>query len=888
MKRNLFLILVLLVFLMACRDSTNQPTRETVDNATVAEIQTSALTAEEIITIQFAVNDVYINDYDDLIVAFEQEYPNIKIQVKSIEAITAGLEEAEPGETNRRIAQAADVFPGQYAFGPNWRQLTLDLTPFIAADANFNRDDFPSGLLQEGDGSIRVLPQSLNLVLLLYNKDLFDSAGLDYPQPGWTWEEFRAAASALTIRDGDEVAQWGLVHAFPGSLAFYASQLDSWLIEWSQEPPRPRFTDPDVVEAVRQHTDLYLVDQVGPDGRTMEAYNEAESLIAAGRAAMWPAFYDELDVYAVGEQNVGVVPFPGSNRINGQNTTMIYVDGFAISAGTAYPQVAWEWINFLSRQTPIVPGSIPVRTSTREATGFWQDVDPEVQQVVEDALTHSFKYYFSPATRLFGEALTAILTQEKSVTDALAEAQTAAAQALGALAGDAIAEPVIVTDEVETSAGTINITFLPHPLTDELEKYHRLANRFMEEYPDIIITVKRHNFDNFTMNVDEDGTPGDCFQWGLPDLYNPAERTSILSLDAFIETEPDFDLTDFYPALVEPFRYQGQLWALPAAATPVIIQYNKDVFDAAGVAYPQEGWTFADFLDIAVTLTQGEGETKQYGFVPEVIEASTANAMLSRFGVSLVDTSVDPPTAAFTDPVVVEAVRWYADLSRTYGVKPVMLIDYVTAATTNPGPYFDQRNRLVQEGLAGMWTLSSPTNYGLTTKLTQGLTNVGAAPLPLNPGAQSTSVTVTGYFISSDTPHRQACWQWITFLTTVDANPGMPARRTVAESDAYWQRVGAETAAANLGSINQTKRSNPDFYQIRWMGFGNFWLYVALAQIVEGGMTAEEALTIAQETFAAYRSCIIERDAFYDLNARNNCAQEVDPTIPGFMLGGGR
>ena len=156
-------------------------------------------------------------------------------------------------------------------------------------------------------------------------------------------------------------------------------------------------------------------------------------------------------------------------------------------------------------------------------------------------------------------------------------------------------------------------------------------------------------------------------------------------------------------------------------------------------------------------------------------------------------------------------------------------------------------------------------------------------PLPNNPGVQGGSFpTITGYFISHDTPYRQECWQWIKFLTTFDVNLGMPARRSVAESAAYRQRVGDEVASANLASIDQMKTTFIPAANSGWMGVGYRWFTRAVAQIALDDVPVEEALTTAQEMFEAYRNCIIDRDAFQDANVQQECVREVDPTMPDF------
>ena len=68
-----------------------------------------------------------------------------------------------------------------------------------------------------GEGSIYALPKDLSCFAFAYNKDLFDAAGLEYPDPEkpYTYEEFKEVCEKLTIdKDGDgEIDQWGVANA---------------------------------------------------------------------------------------------------------------------------------------------------------------------------------------------------------------------------------------------------------------------------------------------------------------------------------------------------------------------------------------------------------------------------------------------------------------------------------------------------------------------------------------------------------------------------------------------------------------------------------------------------------------------------------------------------
>ncbi len=61
------------------------------------------------------------------------------------------------------------------------------------------------------------------------------------------------------------------------------------------------------------------------------------------------------------------------------------------------------------------------------------------------------------------------------------------------------------------------------------------------------------------------------------------------------------------------FTKNGKIYAAPYVSKVFAMAYNKDIFDAAGLAYPTESWTEEDFVNIAWQLTEGEGVNKIYG-----------------------------------------------------------------------------------------------------------------------------------------------------------------------------------------------------------------------------------------------------------------------------------
>jgi ABC-type glycerol-3-phosphate transport system substrate-binding protein len=302
------------------------------------------------------------------------------------------------------------------------------------------------------------------------------------------------------------------------------------------------------------------------------------------------------------------------------------------------------------------------------------------------------------------------------------------------------------------------------------------------------------------------------------------------------------------------------------------------------------GWTTSDFLEMAVALTQGEAENKQYGYVPSSFGANELVSFMDRLGADMLDDSVDPPRLVFNSPEVAEAFRWYASLATQYGVQPVVSED--------TGEFEGGRGSqaLINEGRAGMW-LSSGGGFGgpggfagLGRQGPMADLNTGVVPLPAGPNSAEGSgyQSVDGYFISAQRDARQACWSWITFLTEQPyVTSGLPARRAVAESAAYRQEVGDELADAYLASAGGGSQAS--FFQRvsdegNWLGFASFWLSDAYDRVVNGEMTVEESLAAAQESVDAYRDCVIAKDAFQDPQAMMECLSESGANAPRIMM----
>ncbi|KPV51094.1 hypothetical protein SE17_23190, partial [Kouleothrix aurantiaca] len=184
----------------------------------------------------------------------------------------------------------------------------------------------------------------------------------------------------------------------------------------------------------------------------------------------------------------------------------------------------------------------------------------------------------------------------------------------------------------------------------------------------------------------------DCF--ATPLLPGQPPDPGTLDLQPLIDADTTFNLQDYPPGFLAPFRQGAGLYGLPYTVSLRALAYNRDAFDAAGVAYPAAGWTPEDMLRAAQQLTNTRGDLPRYGFADADPQATLA-FVLSLFGAKATNSVNGTLHANLTDPNVVSAARFYAALLHT--APPRQSPRGVDLA------YQAETARLRELGQVGMW-----------------------------------------------------------------------------------------------------------------------------------------------------------------------------------------
>jgi multiple sugar transport system substrate-binding protein len=862
--RRLIPIILLLAFLTACRDA---PGPEAIDT-------TPAVTQTEQVTITLAVEGSSLNRYRPLIEAFEEENPTIRVRL-----VNTG-EVADADESGiRALATSFDVFP----YSPNRQgesQYLLDLRPLLDLDLQFDAADFLPGLLPAPLAPLWAVPTGAAYYLTFYDQSAFDAAGLPPPELEWATDDFLAAALALTLREGDDVTRWGYV---PGQMRYpplLASQLAGPL---TTPDGGLRLADADVAAAVQWLSDLFTLHEVSP---WLEEYKPAErrsggqtatTLIINGQAALW--HFTHL-LFDAADENVGVTTVPhGPHGLAAEPI----VSGFAASRGTANPEAAWQLLHFLSRQPPQEAWTdmvTPARRSVAAANNYWEQLPenlaPALQYTAENSAAPRITL---PAANQLQEAIAAHIDDD--VPAAVALGQLPPPTAVPETEPEVVVVPTVPAEDDEE---TIRITFVSN--FSFIDTHRRLANQFSEENPAIRVTLSE--------GIDYALTPlhriagGDCFLGGAYYLEDDETRAALLPLDPLLALDNTLQVENFYPIMVEPFLLDGQLWGIPAGASGPYMEYNRQIFEEAGIPPPALDWTLDDFLEIAQRLTMGEGESKQYGYVETwpYMQIGFAQA----FGVRVVDNSVNPPRFDFA--AAADMITWYANLVRLYEVQPL-----IHGSRPHYDPVESQAfEALIREGRVAMWPGGGAAGITFGNRDPLDFEVERASP-PLSSGGYH-SIWPSAYYILADspTPQRQACWEWIKFLSTqpeavrpvssdtrLSSVRVLPAHIETAESEAFLSQIGPTMAAILHHTMSAAppadSRMTSDWFfgSLAWMNPGFYWLRDAYKEAATGEVSVADALANLDTRFSQYRQCVIEQDAFEDYNLRRACLLEVDP-----------
>jgi multiple sugar transport system substrate-binding protein len=274
-------------------------------------------------------------------------------------------------------------------------------------------------------------------------------------------------------------------------------------------------------------------------------------------------------------------------------------------------------------------------------------------------------------------------------------------------------------------------------------------NAFTEKHPDIFIKRVNSEWGAHNQIVPTWAAAGE-----LPDIiYVHGSRALpwnhegiMVSIQDFVDADAEFDVKGVWEEALKLYRYKGKLYEIPYDHGPVILGFNKDLFDAGGVKYPDDTWTWDDFLAAAKKLTK-EGEQWGYsGYYGGVFNMS------NEYGIALVgpwggQVFNDDDTKLLIDsPESKAGLQFFADLIHVHKV----------ATTQAEATAFPE----------GVWIAGRAAMFALATWGTPQMAEFASfkydvAPWPKGPKGRKTGSFGSGYGVTKDSKHPDKGWAYL-------------------------------------------------------------------------------------------------------------------------------
>ena len=188
--------------------------------------------------------------------------------------------------------------------------------------------------------------------------------------------------------------------------------------------------------------------------------------------------------------------------------------------------------------------------------------------------------------------LTASLLAGCGSTDNSAASENTAAAEETASAEEA--QEVVDLAGTETTEEAVEITYANFNASGGNEEtLQKMYEAFHDEYPNITVNIETIGYDDYFTQMQTrvaGGTAPDCYELNIENFAAYANKGVLAELTGI-------DTSGYNATALNAFSVNGKQYGVPGNFSNVVLIYNKDLFDQAGVSYPTDDWTWDDAME---------------------------------------------------------------------------------------------------------------------------------------------------------------------------------------------------------------------------------------------------------------------------------------------------
>ncbi len=217
-------------------------------------------------------------------------------------------------------------------------------------------------------------------------------------------------------------------------------------------------------------------------------------------------------------------------------------------------------------------------------------------------------------------------------------------------------------------------------------------------------------------------------------------------ISGYLVSDKDLHRDDFFENTLLAGTNGGKLYSIPVDFTPMVMYYNKDLFDAAKVAYPKNGWSFEDFEETSAKLTTGLANQNKKAFVISSWMPGWVMWLWNNGG-SVLDPTGTKATGTLDSAQNAEVIGYLKNLvDKGYAPK----LSEVAAAGVEPFANGD-----VAMAISGHWSITTYKSSKVDW------TRLGVVSMPTKLKSPVTVYYESGLGIGNGCKHPDAAWKFI-------------------------------------------------------------------------------------------------------------------------------
>jgi multiple sugar transport system substrate-binding protein len=406
-------------------------------------------------------------------------------------------------------------------------------------------------------------------------------------------------------------------------------------------------------------------------------------------------------------------------------------------------------------------------------------------------------------------------------------------------------------------AQPVDISYLTHWSPETVALLETAAKEYAKTNPDVAVTVRAVPFGDLltTLRSQGGGAEGATIA-GIYDLWLPE-----LVRDKLVAPAPDAVASEVkggWPAgVVSAASVGGTLYGIPNEIDVYALNYNKALFQEAGISAPPKTW--AEFKDAAQKLTRKDVGQQGFGLIN-----SWAAGVVHPFASLLVSNGGDlvvDGKPALDGKQAGETFQLYEDLIKSGASDPAM----ATADANTTGPFLDN----FVSGKTGMIIMANWWESALKGGMGDKFSNIATAPIPVGPsGDKPRSISYSWLTVvnsGAGEAEQKAAWDFLAWLNSPKSgqNGGsamsgilmsmgiLPSRSS--DVEAYKDKLGSEFLSGYVSVLADAK---PFPVVLGGQEFSEA-LQQTLEALQYGQVSAKDAQTNAQADAAS----ILERAA---------------------------